>query len=363
VKIQRNQTTQLFDLWSKAQLTGKGVPSLSGYDSDFSGYDQNGDGDLSDSGDWADFAVGALTTWDGTVQTAAHNVKRVEPPAVGAIQRFEVVGTGNGDYSWDSTISDYKYVGANLGDARKGLFHANASIVIRDLKMYDAKGNLISPPAGTIASKSFYDAREGKTVTVTEIDMAMLASSGNFPPNGLLYASRSDATSSQPNGIRLKNGSQLFGPLTVVSEDPLYVKGDYNTVNKQPAAVIADAVNLLSNKWNDTKKKGTLPAASATKFDMAMITGNDETFGSQYSGGFENLPRFHENWTNIDCSILGSFVKIYASKIATGAWIYGGDHYTAPNRLWDYDLDFNDASKLPPFTPNVAQVKSAAWWE
>ena len=96
---------------------------------------------------------------------------------------------------------------------------------------------------------------------------------------------------------------------------------------------------------------------------MAMITGNDETAGTQYSGGFENLPRFHENWTNVNCKILGSFVKIYASQIATGKWVYGGDHYTAPNRLWDYDLAFNDVKNLPPFTPNVAQVRSAAFWE
>jgi hypothetical protein len=363
VKIKKTGSTSLYDLWSQSQLTGKGVPSVSGYDSAFLGFDKNRDGDLSDSGDWADFAVGALSTWAGTVQTAAHGVKRVEPPAIGSIKRYEVLGSGLGDYAWDTTIKDYKYVGTGNGDARKGRFHASAAIVIRDLDMYDDKGFKLSPPAGTLVAKTFYDAREGKNVTVTELDLSKLASGGNWPSNGLIYASRSDATTTQPNGIRLTNGATLAKALTVCSEDPLYVKGDYNTVSKKPAAVIGDAVNLLSNSWNDSKTKGSLPGAKATAFNMAMITGNDETLGAQYSGGFENLPRFHENWSGINCSILGSFVKIYASQFASGTWVYGGDHYTAPNRLWDYDTSFNNASNLPPFTPNVAQVKSAAWWE
>jgi hypothetical protein len=363
VKIQESGTTLLFDMWSQSQLSSKGVPSASGYDSDFLGYDQNGDGDLSDALDWADFAVGALSTWAGTVQTAAHGVKRVEPPAIGSIARFEVVGSGLGDYTWDSPLGDYKYVGDGQGEARKGRFHEHADVVIRDLTAYDENGAPISLPLGTLVERSFYDAREGKTVKVTEVDLSLLSSGGGFPGNGLLYASRSDATSSQPNGIRLKNGATLGGALTVVSEDPVYVKGDYNTSSKKPAAVIADAVNLLSNAWDDSKNKGTLPKAKATTFNMAMITGNDETVGTQYSGGFENLPRFHENWSAVNCTILGSFVKIYASQKATGKWVYGGDRYTAPNRLWDYDTAFNNVANLPPFTPNVAQVRSAAWWE
>ena len=59
----------------------------------------------------------------------------------------------------------------------------------------------------------------------------------------------------------------------------------------------------------------------------------------------------------------GSFVKIFASQFATGGWVYGGDRYTAPNRLWDYDTSFNKVENLPPFTPNVAQVRSSGWWD
>jgi hypothetical protein len=363
VKIQKEGTTSLFDMWSQSQLASKGVPSTSGFDSNFKGYDANGDGDLSDMGDWPDFAVGALSIWGGTVQTADHGVKPVEPPSIGSIKRFDNVGAGNGDYSWSAAANDYVFVGPGNGDTSKGRYYANADLVIRDLAAYDAQGNAVTLPTNALVAKSFYDAREGKTITVSQLDISILKSNGLLPANGLIYASRSDATVSQANGIRLVNGADLGEPLTVVSEDPMYIKGDYNTTNKHPAAVIADAVNLLSNAWNDSKKVGQLPTAKPTTFDVAMITGGDETDGSGYSGGFENLPRFHEKWDGINCAILGSFVKIYASELAKGKWVYGGDHYTAPIRLWDYDTSFNQVSNLPPFTPNVAQVRSAGWWE
>jgi hypothetical protein len=363
VKIQKSGTTSLFDLWSKSQLTSKGVPSTSGFDSSFNGYDANGDGDLTDAGDWSDFTIGALSTWGGTVQSSLQGVKPVDPPSIGSIQRFESVGPGGGDYTFNSATGDYDHVGAGNGEARKGRYHATADLVLRDLKAYDASGALLALPAGTLVEKTMYDAREGKTVKVTEVDVTLLRSSGCFPHNGEIYASRSDTTTSQPNGIRLKNGKDLGAALTVVSEDPVYVLGDYNSVNKRPAAIIADAVNLLSNKWDDTKTAGHLPKANAATYDFAMVSGGNETAGSHYSGGFENLPRFHEDWAGINCTIKGSFVKIFASQFATGGWVYGGDRYTAPNRLWDYDTAFNNIANLPPFTPNVAQVRAVGWWE
>src|SRR5262249_53691199 len=163
---------------------------------------------------------------------------------------------------------------------------------------FDHNGNPLSLPAGTITQKSLYDAREGKNIAVSEINVGLLNASGQFPPNGLVYAYRTDATTSQPNGIRLTNGSEVLKPLTVVSQEPVYVQGDFNTTNKKGVAVICDAVNLLSNAWNDSKTASSgLPVATNTTYNLAFVTGNVPTpnGGGNYSGGFENLPRFHEN--------------------------------------------------------------------
>jgi len=274
----------------------------------------------------------ALSTWGGSVKSGDHDVREIATPELQTLQPG-------------------------------GFYSQQAGLRIVNLTAYNSFGTPVVLPAGTITQRSMYDARERKTVTLTEIDIARLNASGSFPANGLIYAHRTDATPTQPNGVRLKNGAELLAPLTVVSENPVYVQGNYNTVNKKGAAVITDAVNLLSTAWNDTKRAGTLPNAVDTAWNFAMVTGNVRTpdGGGSYSGGFENLPRFHENWTNRTATILGAFVNMYESSFATSPWRYGADVYTAPNRNWSHDPDFLDPTRLPPFTPNAVYMRRVLW--
>jgi hypothetical protein len=249
------------------------------------------------------------------------------------------------------------YVTTETGSSVKGYYHANAGLVIRGTHAYVGSTDVTSSlPSGTISEKTMYDGRENKTVKVTEVDIAKLNTTTYFPANGLLYAYREDSTSSAPNGIRLKNASTLKAGLTVVSPDPVYTMGNYNSTSKKPASIITDAMNILSNAWNDTKTAGHLPVATATTVNAAFITGNNGTTTGHYNGGLENLPRFHENWTGITCTIRGSFVNTFCSDIGEGAWEYGGDNYQAPTRNWDYDTDFNNFGKLPPYTPYVVII-------
>ncbi|MBI1850908.1 MAG: hypothetical protein HYR85_11240 [Planctomycetes bacterium] len=363
VNVLVSGTSNYASMDSFAQQTLARIPTISGLDSNFRGFDINHDGDFIDLGELSPWVVESIRRWNGTVQTAEHDIHELVPPEVKSIKRYEPTTNGTGgDYNYNAQTGNYTQVAAGTGAYQKSFYHSRADLVILDGVAYDRAGRSVSLPSGTISSKTMYDAREGRNVTVTEVDVAMLNTSGRFPANGLIYAARSDARLTRPNGIRLKNGSTLAGPLTVVSEDPVYVLGDYNTVAKKPAAVICDAVNLLSNAWNDTKRAGLLPVALPTTFNLAMITGNYSTTTGNYNGGFENFPRFHENWDNVTCRIRGSFVNLYLSDIARGTWVYGGDHYTAPNRNWDYDPAFNDPNQLPPFTPRVAYVTSVAWY-
>ena len=275
----------------------------------------------------------AQNLWNGTVQSGSMGVSVMETPAVGA--------TDPG-----------------------GFYHQNASLVIQDNQAFYLGSNVTALlPSGTLATAATYDAREGTFVSSTQVDMAKLKASAYWPPNGLLYAHRTNNTPSNPKGVTFKNGSDLPAGLTIVSNGPVYVQGDYNakpsdpSYVKKPASIIADAVNLLSNSWNNSKGASSgLPNASATTYNFAMISGNQDTSSGNYNGGFENLPRFHENWTNVACNIRGSFVNLWRSRIADGAWQYGGNRYTAPNRNWTYDTDFNDPAKLPPFTPLAVSI-------
>jgi hypothetical protein len=258
------------------------------------------------------------------------------------------------------------------GDYDKSYYHKNADVVIIDNKLY-VEGVLIDPPpSGVIVEKRFFDGREEKYIMTTDIDIEKLKDTtvtvnGHtrtlWPKNGLLYAYRTDAKVTQPNGIRLVNGKELGGKLTVVTPDPLFIWGDFNTVNKKGAAVICDAINLLSNAWDDSKRNNTLPRASNTTYNVAIMSGPAyETQVGKYNGGFENFPRFHEKWSGKTAKIRGSFIGTWYSQIAKGKWVYGSDNYTAPKRNWNFDPDLLDPDFMPPFTPQAYEVRTIAWW-
>jgi hypothetical protein len=177
-------------------------------------------------------------------------------------------------------------------------------------------------------------------------------------------------------GVRLRNaqelqatnpGAPLVRGMTVVSDQAIYTWGDYNAVNKIPAALLVDSYNALSNNWDDSKDTLGVDSrvASDTTVFTAILAGTDSTGGIEgaggqdgaYNGGLENYPRFHERWTNKKFTYLGSFVSLNTPRHVTGAWIYGSPQYKAPIRDWGYDTDFNDAANLPPLTPRFVYLR------
>ena len=290
----------------------------------------------------------ALASWGGGVKSGDHGVE-----AIGVLGR-DAIDSG-------------------------GYYETNAGIRIVNTQAYDANGILISLPSGVISEKTFWDEREQASVKVTEIDIAQLAASGHYPPNGLIYARRTDASTTTPNGIRLTSGATLPAALTVATENPLYIHGDYNTVAKKPAAVMADAVNLLSNRWDDrvrtsggmivpddddddddyVKVPGGIPAAASTTFNVSMLTGEVLESGVG-SGGFEQAARLHEDWTGQSLNLLGSFAILFESVYATSPW-RDTEIAIAPARNWTFDTDLLNPSLLPPFTPNGAMLRRIYW--
>lgn len=360
------------------------VPSDSGYDSDFTeGWDDNRDGDFDDAGDWLPFLAGALDLWgeptgytDGTghtVLTGGHGIQEAATPEIGSIKAYQAVEGGG--YEWDDVEKEYAYVGPGNGTHDKGFYHANAglSIVVdkdgNGWTAYDGNGDPVPEfdLNGAVTLADLYDARQsdarGNHTAVLQIDLELLSGSNAWPDNGLLYSAHYGMGEGlAAKGVFLTNGSELATALSVVTEGSAYVHGDYNTENKKGAAVIADAVNLLSNAWDGSKGEGDLPDADDTTYNLAIVTGNDATEGGKYNGGLENLPRFHEKWSGKKAVINGSFVCPWESDYATGEWKYGGDRYTAPKRWWSYDTFFNDPNNLPPFYPQVVETRDVVSW-
>jgi hypothetical protein len=186
-------------------------------------------------------------------------------------------------------------------------------------------------------------------------------------------------TSNHMRGVKLINGGTIpSGGLTIASPNPVYVQGDFNTgststaqpasntttpyvpptntpspvvgsYTKPPAAIAGDAINILSNNWNDANSPNSLSArvASSTTVNAALVGGSVPTTTSSYSGGVENFTRFHEDWSSTYLTIYGALAMLYDSEQATHPW--SNASYNPPNRCWFYDNLFLN-SNPPGFT-------------
>ncbi|MGH7803548.1 MAG: hypothetical protein ACREQJ_04315, partial [Candidatus Binatia bacterium] len=184
-------------------------------------------------------------------------------------------------------------------------------------------------------------------------------------------------------GVRVFDSADLGFPtgeedptgLTLVSDQAIYIEGDYNTVDKAPAAVMGDTTNVLSRAWgagtglcvNDCKSAMDLGSRTplATTINAAFLGGTDVMLAGTRNGGVNNYPRLHESWSGVSFAYRGSMVSLGTPRHQEGpfcgvGYTGGGCNiYTAPVRNWDYDPDFNDAAKLPPLTPRVVWVQQA----
>jgi hypothetical protein len=250
---------------------------------------------------------------------------------------------------------------------------------------------------------TIYDQREGRNVDVSNINISAVTSVLNAAAafNGILYVHDTTPlveSDTEPKTIRLQNGGILpNNGLTVASENPVYIQGDYNTgtttnpnsvpanssgnpnntsspvvsgYTQKPAAVMADAVMLLSNAWKDSNASDPVGerAASNTTYNTAILAGvlpsGFDPDGSGpiapygYSGGANNYPRFLESWSGRSCTYFGSMVELFTSKVFTGKWDTGVI-YRPPNRRWNFEKLF--ITDPPPGSLDAVAITRGTW--
>lgn len=310
---------------------------------------KNADNTWLDASD-ADWVNKSIARWAGKVEDKNHGMTELKLPVVASGEPKDMTRRAGSD-----NIDSY--------ERKAGLKIIDGQVLWRkpDSTWQNVTADFTS--AGILSTKTFYDDREDKNVKSYDIDIAKLNTSAYWPNGGIIYSSNTDG--SNLTATRLKNGAELKEGLTVCSENPLYTVGNYNSVNKKPASIMADAYTVLSTAWSDANSALALSnrTAAETKVNVAYMTGNrpSGTGGNNYSGGFENLPRFLENWTNKKFYWTGSAVDLWASEKVTGLW--GGSYYSPPDRVWAFDLDFLDPNKLPPGTPLISIVMKTSWRE
>ena len=275
---------------------------------------------------------------------------------------------------------------------------------VSDTNMVALTQRLNNCPDAVGVSNSFHNRRENKNIDMLDVNVEAflncLDDQPGFPDldddteGGLvvhLSVDGPDSDTINNYGTRLTNGAEFHEDvvgLTVVSDQALYVQGDYNSENKKPASLLADSLNVLSNSWCDEFKNDTCAApeykkdrksnerdnrnvwerqAENTVINAAMMANMDETGstdsqGNQKAGngGLHNFPRMHEDWSpngeKETLSIRGSFVSLGKPKHVEGAWSCCSRVYQPPVRDWDYDTDFNDATNLPPLSPRFVYL-------
>ena len=321
-------------------------------------YIKDGDGNyqgMKDGSDWLDssdpdWVTESIARWDGKVEDGNHGITELDMPVVSTGPATNLIDPDAGGTNPDSfeNKADLKLING------QALYKTGTTWI-------DVTGALMA--AGALKTVTFYNGREGKWVTATELDMKQLGTTPYVPRNGIIYARR-DVAAGTEQAVRLVNGAELPAPITLASPNPVYTLGDYNSINKKPASILTDALSILSNSWDDANSDRNLSSriASNTTINVAFLTGNTVTGegGAAYNGGLENLPRFLEKWSGKTLTIRGSFVDLWQSRQATGAWGYG-KYYKAPIRDWGFDPDFLDPTKLPPGTPQVNVAQRTSW--
>jgi hypothetical protein len=172
------------------------------------------------------------------------------------------------------------------------------------------------------------------------------------------------------------NGATPFG-LTIVAENPVYIQGNYNAAGTfggahVACAVIADAVTLLSNTWNDRNSftsphnigGGTARTATTTWYRTAVIAGKGRPFPQPpgtpqdfgTDGGVHNFLRYLENWGGDTLYYRGSIVSLYFNRQAVGVYKCCNNVYTPPSRGYNFDVEFLDPNLLPPRTPMFRDI-------
>lgn len=290
----------------------------------------------------------SINRWNGRVQDGAHGQGELNLPLSNADDPHKIIerGSGNPDsYEHKATL---KFIDGQAYKKVGGLWTNVTASMVAD--------GVIS-----INNDQFYDQREQKWVDVMDFDVRAMYDNGYAPDNGVIYFSDEVSGSGDWPALRLNNGAELDGPLTIVSENPLYTKGNFNSIDKKPAAIMGDAITFLSANFDDSKSTMSKDQRQAieTTVNVSYLTGNTETTSSNYNGGFENLPRFLEVWSGRNFNWSGSAVNLWYSQQATGLW--GGGYYSPPVRNWQYDTDLDDPNKLPPETPVVRVFQRTGW--
>ena len=216
----------------------------------------------------------------------------------------------------------------------------------------------------------------------------------------MMFANFNNAVRENPalffrRAVKIVNGNNLTAlgtcpgavacGLTIASENPVYIQGDYNSNSAGggfndahvATSVLADSVTFLSNAWNDANSfatneynVGSPRTPTQTYYRTAVVAGkgiafpyfnNDADNGSD--GGVHNFLRMIEDWGagSLTMYYRGSIISMYYNRQGTGIFKCCATVYTPPNRGYNFDTEFLTPNLLPPRTPLFRDVNTTGF--
>lgn len=311
---------------------------------------------------------------DGVLEPvpAGHTLSPEDVNQNGVLDEWGTANLGLGQWSGTLSLS-----GANAGQIT-GAVNQNAQITAA------APDNPYNPRMASCSVTGRKNWVSGARHVLKLVDGAL----GNVPMS--------------PNSTT-SGGVTYHGGFTVASENPVYIQGNYNSSPvdtfftgasaagpgpdstapyHSAASVIADAVTILSNNWQDlasmsndpTKPQGNRPGAT-TYYRVAVAGGkniafpfptweNGVDYGFGTDGGIHNFLRFLEDWqtTGATLNYGGSLVSLYYATYNTGVFkCCQYSVYQPPIRNYIFDVDFTNPAGLPPGTPMFRDVESLSY--
>ncbi len=314
------------------------------------------------------------SAWGHQIQTRASSIVPMRLPIPDGMDPYAILQPCAG--TEPATLAAVKYA------CQAGLVIRVDGAIPKVLNGAGATKVLMDANAVKFAPNQFFDDREQSSNTgtlltadntnsnrdVIEIDVSKLTQAEYG--NGIIYVTADSALAGgllapqdlRQYVVRVRGGTELKDALTIATNLPLYVMGDYNVNDAkwQPSSFVSDAVTILSGAWDDAKsgEGKTENQPSNVKVQSAIMSGHSATpfYGSADAGGqYENFPRFLEDWTDKTVTFNGSMISLWAASVTPSKWACC-DYYVPPIRDWNFDGRFLDPAQLPPATPVVGQL-------
>ena len=162
--------------------------------------------------------------------------------------------------------------------------------------------------------------------------------------------------------------------MTIVSENPVYVQGDWNANAGNngfdgahaATSIIADAVTLLSGAWNDTVSftqpytsgeppscRGVLVSHGHHRRQRPGVPATGRCGGRfrDRRGRAQLPPVSRRNRRAETVNYRGSIATFFFNRQAVGTYKCCATVYGAPTRAYAFDIEFLQPALLPPNTP------------